>query len=74
MTQNFLDGLQALLTQTWRFFKSIPFPGTNMSFGAILLSLIILPIFLSVLKSLLGLGSASDLSSASRQYQFREKE
>lgn len=72
MTNNFLLGLQAFLTQTWRFFKSIPFPGTNMSFGAILLSLIILPIFLSVLKSLLGLGSASDASRVSNEYQRRK--
>lgn len=56
MTSNFLLGLQGLLTNIWRIFTSIKFPGTNFTFAHLLCFLIFVPLALGFFKSILGFG------------------
>lgn len=63
-SSNFFQGMFALVNQSWRFFTSIKFPGTNFTFAHLFMFLIFVPLAIGFFKSLLGfggLGSANEV-------------
>lgn len=55
MENRLLYMLQFMLTQVWQFFQ-LPFPGTNVSIGALCIFPVVVSITIAFFRSLFGLG------------------
>lgn len=72
-TSNFFQGMLTLVTQSWRFFTSIKFPGTNFTFAHLLMFLIFVPLAIGFFKSILGFGGLNSGNSLIRSVDRYDK-
>lgn len=66
MEQNrLLTLLQIFLGELWSFFR-LPFPGTNVSIGAILFLPMVISLALAVIRHLFGIGGFAQVGSTAK--------
>lgn len=59
MSNNFLQGMQGIMSLFWRFATEVRIPGTNITVGAMGLFLVFAPLVLKFLTTLFGVGGLS---------------
>lgn len=69
MTQNrLLYLLQFMLRECWKFFR-LPFPGTNVSIGAIMFLPMVVSLAVATIRHLFGIGGFGNVGSTANSHR-----